>query len=297
MTTRGSVFIGLIDGNNNPTERWARFSGPDHKKVLREATISRAFSPFILMQIIEARVDRSRVFDKFERWWTSDHQNGEHIQGAGRWSWIRAIWVVWGDNSSSNSTPRLCCVDGTAQHSTGQCLVRFSAHQYPDSYFAGIERRTDREYFCEHGESSLRQSSWVMDAVRNALHAAQAIQSDVDVQLARPSKGAPHRSKRSSWPLLVRNTRGYIETIANQANGAYENGWYDAAAVDDPPSARNPDHRSFWTAQARCQNSEPRRRLPLPSWFNHSNARWTDMSLSCNTGNALAQGRRRQVSP
>jgi hypothetical protein len=30
---------------------------------------------------------------------------------------------------------------------------------------------------------------------------------------------------------LVRDTRGYIEKIANQANGAYENGWYDAAAV------------------------------------------------------------------
>lgn len=30
---------------------------------------------------------------------------------------------------------------------------------------------------------------------------------------------------------LVRGTRGYIEKIANQANGAYENGWYDACAV------------------------------------------------------------------
>jgi hypothetical protein len=30
---------------------------------------------------------------------------------------------------------------------------------------------------------------------------------------------------------LVRGIRGYIERIANQANGAYENGWYDACAV------------------------------------------------------------------
>ncbi|KAA3531792.1 hypothetical protein DXM29_05480 [Agrobacterium tumefaciens] len=30
---------------------------------------------------------------------------------------------------------------------------------------------------------------------------------------------------------LVRGTRQYIENIANQANGAYENGWYDASAV------------------------------------------------------------------
>lgn len=30
---------------------------------------------------------------------------------------------------------------------------------------------------------------------------------------------------------LVRGTRGYIEKISNQVNGAYENGWYDACAV------------------------------------------------------------------
>lgn len=30
---------------------------------------------------------------------------------------------------------------------------------------------------------------------------------------------------------LVRGTRGYIEKISNQINGAYENGWYDACAV------------------------------------------------------------------
>ena len=29
----------------------------------------------------------------------------------------------------------------------------------------------------------------------------------------------------------VRGTRGYIERVANQANGAYQNGWYDACAV------------------------------------------------------------------
>ena len=30
---------------------------------------------------------------------------------------------------------------------------------------------------------------------------------------------------------LVRETRGYIERVSNQINGAYENGWYDACAV------------------------------------------------------------------
>jgi hypothetical protein len=30
---------------------------------------------------------------------------------------------------------------------------------------------------------------------------------------------------------VVRNTRGYIERVANQVNGTYENGWYDACTV------------------------------------------------------------------
>ncbi|NEW90276.1 hypothetical protein DU475_23855 [Rhodopseudomonas sp. WA056] len=30
---------------------------------------------------------------------------------------------------------------------------------------------------------------------------------------------------------MVRNTRGYIERVANQINGTYENGWHDACAV------------------------------------------------------------------
>lgn len=30
---------------------------------------------------------------------------------------------------------------------------------------------------------------------------------------------------------LVRNTRGYIERVVHQINGAYSNGWYDACAV------------------------------------------------------------------
>ncbi|MBC7635535.1 MAG: DUF4145 domain-containing protein [Acetobacteraceae bacterium] len=31
--------------------------------------------------------------------------------------------------------------------------------------------------------------------------------------------------------VLFRNTRGYLTKVANQANGAYSNGWYDACAV------------------------------------------------------------------
>ena len=31
--------------------------------------------------------------------------------------------------------------------------------------------------------------------------------------------------------ILFRNTRGYLVKVANQANGAYSQGWYDACAV------------------------------------------------------------------
>ena len=66
---------------------------------------------------------------------------------------------------------------------------------------------------------------------RNAFNAAKAIQAEVDVQL-----GPPEVGRRSDKQLVipfsvVRGTRGYIESVVNQINGCYENGWNDAAAV------------------------------------------------------------------
>lgn len=66
---------------------------------------------------------------------------------------------------------------------------------------------------------------------RNAFKAAKAIQGELDAQL-----GPPEDGRRSGKDLvipfsIVRGTRGYIERVVNQVNGAYEMGWYDSAAV------------------------------------------------------------------
>ena len=69
------------------------------------------------------------------------------------------------------------------------------------------------------------------DASRNVIVAAQSIQIEVDKMLGPPEEGLKATRQAVLLKALVRDTRGYIEKIANQANGAYENGWYDAAAV------------------------------------------------------------------
>ncbi|MCO7462145.1 hypothetical protein NJF45_09535 [Stenotrophomonas maltophilia] len=46
-----------------------------------------------------------------------------------------------------------------------------------------------------------------------------------------PEEGAPSPDDFVIIFSLVRNTRGYIERVVHQINGAYANGWYDACAV------------------------------------------------------------------
>lgn len=46
-----------------------------------------------------------------------------------------------------------------------------------------------------------------------------------------PEEGAPSTEDNIVFFSLVRGTRPYLERIAHQINGAYENGWYDASAV------------------------------------------------------------------
>ena len=66
---------------------------------------------------------------------------------------------------------------------------------------------------------------------RNIFSAAKAIQADVAKELGPPEEGLRSASQRVIPSSIVRGTRGYIERVANQANGAYDNGWYDACAV------------------------------------------------------------------
>lgn len=65
----------------------------------------------------------------------------------------------------------------------------------------------------------------------NALSAAKAINQEIHKELGPPDEGLLAETQSVIPRSLVRGTRGYIEKVANQANGCYENGWYDACAV------------------------------------------------------------------
>jgi hypothetical protein len=67
--------------------------------------------------------------------------------------------------------------------------------------------------------------------LRNTLAVAQAIQADVVNELGPPEEGAPADAHLVLMAALTRNTRTYISLIANQINGSYSKGWYDACAV------------------------------------------------------------------
>lgn len=67
---------------------------------------------------------------------------------------------------------------------------------------------------------------------RNAARAAQAVQHEISATLGPPERGMPASNLNAVVPsILFRGTRGYLERIANQANGAYSQGWFDASAV------------------------------------------------------------------
>jgi hypothetical protein len=68
-------------------------------------------------------------------------------------------------------------------------------------------------------------------SARNTFSAAKAIDLDVRRELGPPDEGLRAETQLVVPRSIVRGTRGYIEKIANQANGCYEKGWYDACAV------------------------------------------------------------------
>lgn len=63
------------------------------------------------------------------------------------------------------------------------------------------------------------------------MNLGKAIQEEVDRSIGPPPEGNIATGQTVILRPLVRNTRGYIEKIANQANGCYQNDWYDACAV------------------------------------------------------------------
>src|SRR5688572_24995084 len=69
------------------------------------------------------------------------------------------------------------------------------------------------------------------DFAKLALSGAKEIQSEADEIWKPPASGAPSRSEMVVYGSLISGTRGYIETVVQQINGCYENGWYDACGV------------------------------------------------------------------
>lgn len=67
---------------------------------------------------------------------------------------------------------------------------------------------------------------------KNVARAAQAVQHEISVALGPPEEGMRASDANAVVPsILFRATRGYLEKISNQANGAYSQGWFDASAV------------------------------------------------------------------
>lgn len=64
-----------------------------------------------------------------------------------------------------------------------------------------------------------------------ALAIAKAIQTEVPRRGSPPDEGLLPESEQVLSHSFVRGTRGYIEKIVYQVNGAYEHGWFDACAV------------------------------------------------------------------
>ena len=68
-------------------------------------------------------------------------------------------------------------------------------------------------------------------SVRHIFATAQEIHTELSTQVGPPEEGLAANTQPVIMMSLIRGTRGYIEKISNQINGAYENGWYDACAV------------------------------------------------------------------
>ena len=70
-----------------------------------------------------------------------------------------------------------------------------------------------------------------MSSIRNIVATAKAIHAEISIEVGPPEEGLLAATQPVIMVSLVRGTRGYIEKVSNQINGAYEKGWYDACAV------------------------------------------------------------------
>ncbi len=69
------------------------------------------------------------------------------------------------------------------------------------------------------------------DLAKELLAIARRIQADVPDRAKPPDVGSVAKTEQVLPFSLVRDTRGYIETVVHQINGTYEDGYYDACLV------------------------------------------------------------------
>jgi hypothetical protein len=67
--------------------------------------------------------------------------------------------------------------------------------------------------------------------IESALLGIRQLRDSIRAKNPPPEEGAPSAEEPVIYFSLVRNTRGYLERLVHQINGAYSNGWYDASAV------------------------------------------------------------------
>ena len=66
---------------------------------------------------------------------------------------------------------------------------------------------------------------------RDTLSAFTQLKLSAEESIEPPLEGSKPKTARVIDPALVEGTKPYLEKIAVQINGTYENGWYDACAV------------------------------------------------------------------
>lgn len=66
---------------------------------------------------------------------------------------------------------------------------------------------------------------------QQVLEIAKELQDEISKVYKPPDEGFRAENDKVVPMSLVKGTRGYIEKVANQINGCYEKGWFDACAV------------------------------------------------------------------
>jgi hypothetical protein len=66
---------------------------------------------------------------------------------------------------------------------------------------------------------------------QDAIELARRIRDGLPGKPKPPEDGISPNTENVIPFSVIRGTRGYIEKVTNQVNGAYENGWFDACAV------------------------------------------------------------------